>query len=368
MLRNSAFWFAQVQNPAVATDIEGGALPGLRHINADGWGVQEETLNTQYIRVDTDAAPEAGFGGRYYGRWVKTVAAGKIAVTQAVESVNMQNVRGHTVRVQVLLKAVTTAATWRLGLVQLAAAGTVDVIGGRTIGGSWISAFNGAGVDPTLTAANNTAYIAPNATGLDNTTLVGNAANCAVTTAWQRFGATFVVPTNCHNLIVSFWSDDDVAVANGISITEASLTDGDDIVLFSRLSYENEFNRCQRYIAKTFMPDTAPVQNAGVTTGALRGIFGKAGAAANGLLLNWRLPVPTRSTNLLDIDVFPARGVNRYNPSAANDQARNVTGATNCTATLAVQNRTNVVVTATGPAGVAVGDQGAIHLMVFDEL
>lgn len=369
MLRNSGFWFAQVQNPAVSTDISPTSSTTLRNINADGWGATNETANTQYLRVDTNAAPETGFGGRYYGRWTKTVAAGKIAITQAVESVNMQHVRGKTVRVQVLLKTVSvTPVTWRLGLIQLAAAGTVDVIGGRLAATSWISAWNATGTDPTLTAANNTAYIAPNATGLDNTTLVGNAANCVVTSAWQRFGATFDVPTNCHNLIVSIWSNDDVAVADGISIAEGSLTNGTDIVTFQPLSYDLEFNRCQRYIVKTFLPDTAPAQSAGITTGALRAIFGKAGAAANGLQLFWRLPVPTRSTGLLDINLFPLPGVNRYNPSAANAEARNSTGATDCTLTTASHNRTSVSVTATGPAGVAVGDLGTIHIMVFDEL
>jgi len=368
LLRNGGFWFAQVRNPAVSSAV---GSTTLRSISADGWGVTDENANVEYQRIDTNAAPEAGFGGRYYGQFKKITSNGKATITQAIESIDCQFCRGNTVRVQVRLKANVAGATYRLGLIQLAAAGTVDTIPAREVG-SWVSAWGAASTDPTLTAGNNTAYIAPNATNLENTTVVGNALNCVVTTAWQRFGGTFNVPTDCHNLIVAIWSDAQVPTNDGVSIAEASLTIGVDIVDWAPLSYDLELLRCQRFILKTFDVDTVPAQNAGVTS-TLRGIAGKATTNASALFLIWRFPVPMFRTGLSDAAPFASLGVTRYNPSAANTLARNFTTGADMGAATGniITGRNGCQFQCAGVSGgsaSAVGDNCGIHLLIFGEL
>jgi len=367
LLRNGGFWFAQVRTPNALSNV---GSTTLRSIAADGWGVTNENANTQYQRIDTNAAPEVGFGGRYYGKFLKITAAGKLTITQAVESVDCQPVRGETVRVQVWLKAIVAGATYRLGLLQLNSVGTVDTVPARDIG-TWVSAWNAASTDPTLTAANNVAYIAPNAGNLEHTTVVGDALDCAVTTAWQRFGGTFTVPTDCHNLIVAIWSNAQTPVNDGILVANTSMTIGADIVDWTPLAYDLELLRCQRYILKSFDPDTVPAQTGGVAN-CLRAITGKSGAVTGALRMPWRFPVPLLYTGLSDASPFASRGITRYNPSAANSAVRNfTTGADMGAIASIVAGRNSLTVEVTGiggGGGSGVGDDCGIHLLIFGEL
>jgi hypothetical protein len=369
LVRNGGFWFAQCQDPATLTAC---GSTTRRRIGPDGWGVTDENADVQYQRVDTSSAAESGFGGRYYGTFKKITNAGKYTLTQVIESVDVQRVRGSTVRLQVRLKA-SANATWRVGLLQLTSSGTVDDVPGLA-SGTWISAWNADSTDPTLQAGNNVSYIAPDATNTENCTANGNALDCAVTTAWQRFGGTFAVPTDCQNLIVALWSDADITVNDTLSIVEVSLTEGVDVVQWAPLAYVEELHRCRRFIQKTFLPDTNPAQNTGVTTGALRGYVGKDGATAGAIIFHWRFEVPMLFTNLNDVSGFPsARGITRYNPLAANSVVRNVTRSTDSSNNSASQIQTSVTLIATGPAGSGgsaskIGDEAAIHMLVFAEL
>lgn len=370
LLRNSGFWFAQCYAPGTATTLNTSSST-RRVVTADGWMVTVENNNVTYQRIDTTAAPETNFGGRYYGKYVKTTSAGKMTITQAIESVDFQHLRGQTIRLQVWLKANVAAQTWRFGLIQLTSAGTVDSIPAIGGTGTWISAYNGTGTDPTLQAGNNTAYVAPNSTNLDNCTLNGNAADCAVTTSWQRFGITVTIPTDCENIIFALWSNAQVAINDGISIGMASMTADVDIVTWTSRSISEELLRCQRYILKTFDVDTAPAQNAGIAN-TLQGITGKSGAVATALFMFWRFPVPLFRDGLTDTNVFPSLGITRYNPSAANTSTRNFTVGIDMGATASVIARRNAVIVQVtgvgGGGGSGVGDQCGLHLLIFGEL
>lgn len=379
ILRNSGFWFSQCYDPTVlspfGTSIAGAA--NSRIVGPDGWMACWETAGLQHLRVDTSGAVEAGLSGRFYTRIVKPTNAGKMMFMQALESADVQSLRGNVVRVQMLLKANVVGATYRMGLLQLTAAGTVDVVPAwQGSGGAWTSAWNGASVDPTLTAANNIAYVAPLGTDLDNTTVVGNALNCVVTGAWQRFGGTFTVPSDCNNLLVALWSDSQIPVDDGISVAQASMTLGTPIATWTQLTTDLELLRCQRYIVKTFATNTRPVQNGG-TVGMLQGITGRAGAVAGAWTWEWRFPVPLLVPQISAVNDavppgFPSRSLTRYNPLAANTSARNLTAAVDMAPSANITvNPTNLLATFTGiggGGGTDVGDHCGIHLLIQAEL
>lgn len=342
-VRNSGFWFAQRQNPAAATNCGSTTLRAAGVLSgADGWGVWNENANTTYIRTDTSSSVETGLQNRYYGTFTKVTALGKFFVSQMIEGVECQSLRGRTVRVQVWAKA-DSARTLRLGLVQLANAGTVD-----TLPATFISAAGANGTDPTL--GTNLSYVAPKAgqTG-DNCTLNGNAYDCSVTTAWQRFSGVFDAPSNFKNLLVCFWSNAQVTATTGsFSLSQASLTDGYEIQDWTPMNYAVELQRVQRYFTKTFPVDTLPAQTGGVGN-TLRGLVAIAGAVATSSCMEWRFPVKMRAA--------PGT-VTFYNPSAANAFMRNIPAATDATATSAANTTEDRCdVNATGLAGWTVGQE-----------
>lgn len=356
LLRNSGFWFAQRQAPATLTTYTNA---GGRILSADGWGISNENASTQYRRVDTSGAPESGLQGQFYGEFTKLTTTGKIQVSQVVEGKDMVAVRGRTVRFQMWAKAIIgTPITLKMGVIQLAAAGTVDTVPSGA--GLFLSASGANGVDPTL--GTNLAWLAPKA-GVtpDNATAQTNNVTCNATTTWQRFSFVVDVPTTAKNLVVMVWTDNQVIATNGFAISQVSLTDGYEIQNWTPLSYDSELARVMRYYQKTFAVDTAPIQNAGVATGALRCILGKAGIVALAAQFQWRYQVNLR---------IAAVTLTTYNPAAANAAVRQVGGtAADLTAT-ATANSTeqSVDVTATGVTAGAVGDQCGVHVTADAEL
>lgn len=355
-VRNGGFWFAQRQAPGTLTTY--GATTARAIFGADGWSGCVENASAQYIRTDTTGAPESGLQSTAYGQFTKITSAGKLFIGQILESRDATTLRGRTVRVQIWAKFIGGNAGYRLGLLQLTAAGTVDVI--PSTAGNFITAFNGASADPTMGAA--LSRIAPRAgvTG-DNCTLNGNAYDVTLTGAWQRFGGVFDVPSDCKNLIVAIWSNTQVTATQGIALSQVSLTDGYELQDWSPQTQAIELNRAQRYYAKTFGVDVNPVQNAGVATGCLRCILGKAVATALAAQFQWRFPVNMRVTPTT---------LTTYNPAALNAQVRQIGGtAADLTAT-ATANATeaSVDITATGAAAGAVGDQCGVHVSADAEL
>lgn len=350
LICNSGFWYAQRQTPTTLTTYSSTAG---RVFTADRWAVTNENASVQYIRSDTILSPETNLEARWYGSFTKITSNGKFAISQALLTDDIAPLRGRTVRVQAKLKSiVASSATWRLGLIQLTASGTVN-----TIPATFISAFNADGTDPTL--GTNLSYVAPKSgSTADNCTIDGNAVDCAVTTSWQRFGALFDVPSDCKNLLVMVWSDADVTTTNGVAVSQVSLTDGPEVQDWRPADTETELQRINKFIVKTFGNDTAPAQNVGNNTGNLDGIAGKAGATANGCLIFWRFPqrmwtgTPTVTT---------------YNTAAANAQVRDVGAGADTTATAVAVTETNLKVSATGAAGTAVGNQVSVHVFVDGE-
>lgn len=346
--------FAVRQKVAAALTSFIGSTTVRQVITIDRWGHTTGNATTpQFQQVDTNATIEAGITARYYALWKQITNAAKICVSQVIPCDDCLHLRGKKVRLQIKLrKSVGADKIICIGIVQLTSVGTFDALPA-----TFISAFNGAGVDPTF--GTNLALIAPDADKLDNTTVVGNKLNCAITTAWQRFGGVFTLPTNFKNLVVVIFSNDVLAAADDLLMTEASLTDGQDIVDWEDKNFAIDLEECQRFYQKSFNYGVVPANNAGVA-GSKRNSIQNAGAVAtswNGAEI--RFPVVMRAAPTMTL----------YNPSAANAFVRNITLATDATVTAAANiGDAGAHVNCTGLAAWVVGNDSAIHWSATAEL
>ena len=276
-------------------------------------------------------------------------------VSQCLESSDCTALTGRTVRLTCKMKQVVGAApVIRLGLMQLAAAGTAD-----TLPATFISAWGANAVDPTL--GTNVARIAPKSTVTAQTgTINGNAVDCTLSSSWQTFSACFDVPTDAKNLVVGFWTNSQPVATNGFALADVMLTDGFETQDFGALPYATELARCQRYYCKTFAVDTQPQSS--LAAGRLGCVVGKAAATALADYWVWRFPVNMRGT--------PGT-VTFYNPGAAGAQSRRISGAAAAdqTATTALNtSECGMEITATGDAAGTVGDQAVVHVTADAEL
>lgn len=352
LIINGEFDFAQRQVPGTLTTYSQTAARGY---TADRWGITNENASIQYQQADSIGAIEAGLLSRYYGKFSKITSTGKLVVSQVVEAGNCAHLRGRTVRVQMKLKA-SSAKTIRIVLMQLTAAGTVDVVPGYAAGapsGTFISAFGANSTDPTF--GTNLSKIAPVLT--DNASSANTGLSCSVTTAWQRFGGTFLLPTDFKNLVLVVFTDSQFAAADILSMTEVGLYDGVEVREWAPGQQTGQLLNCQRYYAKSFALATLPAQNAGLT-GSIRGNAAQAGAVA---FVHMSIPFP------VEMRVAPL--VTYFNPAAANAFLRYIITPSDATATSATQvTESQTEVTATGLAAWVAGGGVAIHYTADGEL
>lgn len=352
IIYNGSMEFWQRQVPATATTY---SSVGGRVYTADRWFISNENASITVNRADTETVKEAGLGTRFYGTFTKITNTGKLFVGQALGATSIMNLRGNTVRMQFLIKA-SAALTVRVGLIQLAAAGTVDTIPSGA--GLFITAWGANTVDPTLGA--NLAYLTPVANSQDGGTISGNAMSCSLTTGWKRFSCAFTPPNDCHNLILAVWTDSQFTAAQSFSFSEAGLYEGTEIrTNFVPYASILELLRIKKYYQKTFALNVAPAQNAGVT-GALRNMVAIGGAVATSSTIQWIFSVPMR--------VAPTT-ITFFNPSAANAFLRNVPAATDATVTASANvTEFSLDVNATGLAAWTAGQEIKVHCTVDAEL
>src|SRR5665647_124949 len=225
-LHNGDFGYAQRQVPTALTSstaLAGGRQYAFDRIfQSNGGG----TTLVQTQQVLNLAGAEVGLQAAQYGRFKVITATSKLVIGQAIENSNMAHLCGTKVIVQVRARyAVAASMVIRLGLAQVTSAGTVDNIGARTANG-FISAFGATGVDPTLTVAANTAYIVPLIA--ENGTISGSGVDIALTTAFVRYSATFLVPANAKNLIPLIWTNASVVANDELHISEWGLYAGEE--------------------------------------------------------------------------------------------------------------------------------------------
>lgn len=133
-------------------------------------------------------------------------------------------------------------------------------------------------------------------------------------------------------------------------ITGLTLHAGSVALPFKFESIERRLAACRRQFRKSFQLATAPAQNVGPDAGEAVGMSGVAGA--NPIFIPVTFDSPMRA----------APTVVTFNPGAADAQMRDDTIGANCTATAvnSISDR-GFIVTATGHASTAVGDQLKIH-------
>lgn len=347
MVTNGGFTIQQ-RCPTALTSIVGISTTTRAGVVSDRWAVTTGNVTTcLWQQVDTSASPETALSSRYYGRITQNTNAAKFILSQFIINAEMAHLRGQQVRLSCKIKQIVgSAANYRLGLLQLTSAGTVDVCP------AFISAIGANGVDPTW--GTNLAAIVPDASPVpENGTISGGGLTIASTVNWVKSSCVFTVPANAKNLMVVIYRDTIGGVSDSVGIAEVQLTQGPEIVDWVPVAFTQEQMRCLRFFCKTFGFGVTPGTSAGINTGEAKGVAGKAGAVANAGIIAWRFPIPMFATPTLTL----------YNPAAGNALMRNLTGAADMGATVATaQLDASAMVIATGVAATAVGDQVGIHM------
>jgi hypothetical protein len=335
----------------ISTTTRGGVV-------ADRWSVTTSVAtNLNWAQIDSIGSPESGLLARYYGSIIASTAGKKVMLSQFLVASQMAHLRGKIVRFSLKHnQKVGSGQTYKLGIIQLQTAGTVDAPP-AFLSGAWSTS---TGVDPAWNT--NTLQITPETVPTaENGTVTGNYINVtSVAGTWTRSSGCFTIPSNCKGLYVVFFSDATGGTTDNISIAELQLTQGYEIVDFVQCPDEEELNRCQTFYCKTFAATTVPAQNIGISKGEAFGIAGIAGATALAGIIWWRFPMRMWKTPTT---------ITLYNPAAANALMRMTARAADMGATASVTHLdSSVVVTATGVAATAVGDQIGIHITADAEV
>lgn len=338
-----------------STAITGVSTTTRAGVVADRWSVTASvvTATARWAQIDTAGAQDTGLQSRYYGSMISDTAGRKYLLSQWILSSEMSHLRGQKVRLSIRHnQKVGSGQTYKLGLLQLAVAGTVDTSPAFLSG-----AFSTVtGTDPTW--GTNLAAITPDAspTG-ENGTITGSYLNVtSVATTWTRSSCVFTVPTNAKNLVVVFFSDATGGTTDNISVAEVNLTQGPDIVDYKEAPIAETLTRCQRFFAKSFPLTTVPAASlteANAGTGAA-GMIGKAAATALAVVINVEFPVPMWKTPTVTL----------FTPIGAGAVPYRITGTTPAVQTTAAQRGLTdrgLTVTATGDANGAVGDLVGVH-------
>lgn len=346
LLINGGFRFFQRQTPGTLTTYSN---TSGRTYGPDRWGITNENASAQVRRVDSLGAFESGLSTRYYCEAKKITSAGKLVLSQALESDAIAHLRGRSVRVQFKAKNSVGSHTLRCALLSLASPGTSD-----TIPATFVSAFGANGTDPTW--GSNLAAVAPSKAGT-NSSVAGNGISSVLNSSWRTYGGVFSVPTTALNLVVVIFSNSQMAADDIVHLSEVGMYDGEDEREFT-FDPQEDLARCLRYYHKSFDIDVAPVQNIGAITGAIR-ITAQGGSSTTSRSPHFPHPVRMRT----------APTGTTYNPLAANAQARDSTASVDCSSTT-IQSATQhgYAYVTTGNASTTAGNQLSVHVSFDAEL
>lgn len=340
----------------ISTTTRGGVV-------ADCWSVTSSVAsNINWSQVDTSGAAESGLYSRYYGSVISSTAGKKVMLSQWILNSDMNHLRGRKVRfsIKTSQKVGSEGQTWKLGLIQLTSAGTVDT-SPAFLSGAWSTS---TGVDPSW--GTNLSAVTPDSSPTpENGTVSGSFVTFTTTLAWKTVSGVWTVPTNCKNLVVVVFADATGGTTDNISFAEAQLTMGPEIVEYIEPPFAETLYRCQRRFCKSFpltIVPAASVTEANGGSGAC-GMIGKAGATA--LAANYPIQFP--------VQMWKVPTVTFFTPVAAGAQCYRFSGAAAAaqTATAARASSTTdrgLVVTATGDAAGTVGDLVGVHYTADAEI
>ena len=354
--------FGVQQKVAVAsTAIAGISATTRGGVVADAWSVTSSVAsNLNWQQVDTGSAPEIGLNSRYYGSIISATAGKKVMLSQWILNEDMRHLVGRKVRLSIKHnQKAGLAQNFKLGLLQLTSAGTIDT-SPAFLSGAWSTT---TGVDPAWNT--NIAAITPDAspTG-ENGTVSGNYLNIVtVANTWTRSSCVFTIPTNAKNLIMVLFADATGGVTDNVSIAEAQVTLGADLVDYLEPLFSENINRCLRRYCKSFPLTTVPAASIAVATAGngVTGIIGKAGATALACYIKIQFPVR----------MFKVPTVTLFTPVGAGAVPYRISGTTPAVQTTAAQTGVmdyGLVVSATGDVNGAIGDLVGVHYTASAEI
>lgn len=340
----------------ISTTTRGGVV-------ADCWSVTASVAtNLNWAQIDTSGAAESGLISRYYGSIISATAGKKVMLSQWILNSDMAHLRGKNVRLSVKTsqKVGSEGQTYKIGLIQLSSAGTVDT-SPAFLSGAWSAS---TGVDPSwgtnLSPATPVATITP-----ENGTISGNFITFTSTLAWKITSGVFPVASSTKNLVVVIFADATGGTTDNFSVAEVQLTLGNEIVEYIEPPVASTLIACQRRFCKSFPLTVVPAASLTEATAGsgATGMIGKAGATA--LAANYSIQFPVRMRAVPTVTFFT--------PTAAGAQCWRFSGAAAAaqTATAARASSTTdigVVVTATGDAAGAVGDLVGVHYTASAEI
>lgn len=330
--------------PTVSTTTRAGRV-------ADRWAVTTgNATTTSWQQVDTSGSVEAGLASRYCGRITQATNAAKFILSQFIINSEMAHLRGKRVRVSCKIKNfVGSNQVYKLGLLQLTAAGTVDVCP------AFISAIGASGVNPTW--GTNLSAIAPDAspTG-ENGAINGSYLEITSSATWVRSSCCFTIPADAKNLCVVLIKDATGGATDSTGVAEFQLTQGLEIVDYVQPPMAEELIRCQQFFSKSFPLTVVPAASVAVATGGNGAIntITKAGAVALASYINIQFPIKMFKTPTLTLFGVTGAGAVPWRISGAAAAAQTAAATTGLL-------DTGAVVSSTGDAAGVVGDLVAVH-------
>ena len=348
--------FVVQQRVAVAsTAIAGISTTTRAGVVADRWSVTASVAsNLNWAQIDSAAAPETNLVSRYYGSIISATAGKKVMLSQFIINSEMAHLRGMKVRVSVKInQKVGNAQTYHLGLLQLSAAGTVDVCP-AFLSGAWSTS---TGTAPAW--GTNLLAISPDIspTG-ENCTINGSYADITTQqTVWLRSSCVFTVPINAKNLVVVLFSDATGGTTDNISVAEFQLTQGPEIVDYKEPPLAETITRCQRFFSKSFPLTVVPAASIAVATGGngSTNTITRAAATALASYINIQFPIKMFKTpTALTLFGVTGAGAVPWRISGAAAAAQTAAATTGLL-------DTGAVVSSTGDAAGVVGDLVGVH-------
>lgn len=342
--------------PSVSTTTRAGQV-------ADCWAVTTgNATTTSWSQTDSSGTTETGLGSRYYGRITQVTNAAKFIFSQWVLNSEMAHLRGNKVRVSIKVKNfVGSNQVYKLGLLQLTAAGTVDVSPAFT------SAIGADNVVPTW--GTNLSAITPDAspTG-ENGTINGAFLDITSTAAWVRSSCVFTVPSDAKNLVVVLIKNTAGGTTDSTGVAEAQMTQGAEIVEYVEPPQAETLVRCQRRFCKSFPLTVVPAVSLSEAT-AGSGVTGIVGKAGTGTVLGSQFPIQ------FPVVMWKTPTLTYFTPTSTGAQVMRLSGVTPIvqtgTATRAsslTDRGCTVTCTTEASANVVIGDLVGVHYTADAEL
>lgn len=358
VLHNWGFRVQQRQVPA-STAIAGISTTTRAWQVADRWAVTSSVAsNLNRQQVDVAGTPDTALSSRYYGSIISATAGKKVCLSQVILSSDMSHLRGKKVRFSLKHnQKVGSGQLFHMGIIQLTNAGTTDVLPAFLSGAFSTS----AGVAPAWNT--NLSVIAPDSTPTgQNGTVNGNYLDVtSVAATWTVSSAVWTIPTAAKNLVVVFWQDATGGTTDNISVAEAQLTMGTEIVDFVEPALTQDIMNCQRFFSKSFPYAILPAASVTVANGWY-GSGWPLLIAGSGTLLACQIPIT------FPVRMWKVPAITYYTPTAAGAAIFRHTGTTPAvqwTTATVTSTLTDIWVTvqctAEATANGAVGNWCSIH-------